>query len=393
MEGMSDPVAPGQGDPIPDAVEQPAPQVAQAPPHPYAAIASQPTPARGLSIVAMSLGGAALVTVLVAMLYFPAVVVLGILLAVTAIVLGSVALVRRGPRGPGIAGLVSGGAAILLTVGMVAMGMGTLGAQAIMGFTALGGAPAGGEEAPGSDGNTESPTDVEWPANLATGGIMFTGGDTAGSMRVIESDPLPNNAFPDISELPTSADGSSPDRIQVYLDYRCPACLTFETANGDTLERAAQAGAVVELQPLTFLDGASVGSYYSSRVSGAMACLAERQPTAAWSAHVALLSPEFQPKEGTAGPDNAALIDRIEGAAGALNGDARSCIAEEQHVIFAQALSNWISTNPVPRAEIADLRVEGTPLVLVNGVAFAGDISAPGAFTEFLEEQRVPLAQ
>lgn len=383
MGGMSDPVVPPQ-----------------APPHPYAAMPSQPNAARGIAIVAMALGLAAIVTVLVAMFYLPVAMILGILLAVTGIVLGGVAVVRRGPRGPGITGLVSGGVAILLAVGMVAMGMGALSAQALLGFATHGGAAASGKlgegAGPGSGGDQApdpgAPTTVEWPANFATGGIMFTG-DEDGVMRVIASDPLPDNSFPDISELPRAADGTAPDRIQVYLDYRCPACLNFELANGGTLERAARAGAVVELQPLTFLDGASAGTYYSSRVSGAMACLAEHQPAAAWGGHVALLSPDFQPAGGTAGPDNAAIIERIEGATGPLDSDARSCIAEEQHVVFAQALSNWISTNPVPRAEIPDLRVEGTPLVLVNGVGFAGDISDPSAFAKFLGQQQVPLAK
>lgn len=369
----------------------------QAPPHPYAyaPAAVQANPARGISIAAMAIGLAAIVTVLVAMFYLPIAIILGILLAVTAIVLGGVALVRRGPRGPGITGLVSGGVAILLTVGMVAMGMGALSAQAIMGFASHGDTAAGGSgsndsgspQAPAPEGSVN----IEWPANLATGGIMFTG--DAGSMRVIASDPLPDNAFPDVSELPKAADGTAPNRIQVYLDYRCPACLNFEQTNGDTLEQAAHAGAIVELQPLTFLDGASAGSYYSSRMSGAMACLAEYQPAVAWDAHVALLSPEFQPAGGITGPDNAAVIKHLEDATGTLNSDARSCIENEQHVVFAQALSNWISSNPVPRAEIPGLRVEGTPLVLVNGVAFAGDISDPSAFTQFLKQQRVPLAE
>lgn len=372
----------------------------QAPLHPYAATPPQPNPARGLAIAAMALGLAAIVTVLVAMFYLPIAAILGILLAVTAIVLGSVALVRRGPRGLGLTGLVSGGVAILLAIGMVALGMGALSAQAIMGFATHGSAGASGqldeEAGPGSGGGqapgTEGAADVKWPANFATGGIMFTG-DEDGDMRVIASEPLPDNSFPDVSELPRAADGTAPDRIQVYLDYRCPACLNFELSNGDALERAAQAGAVVELQPLTFLDGASVGTYYSSRASGAMACLAEHQPAAAWGAHVALLSADVQPAGGTEGPDNAALIKQIEGATGSLNSDARSCIAEEQHVVFAQALSNWISTNPVPRAEIPNLRVEGTPLVLVNGVGYAGDISDPSAFIKFLGQQEVPLAE
>ncbi|MHA3722525.1 DsbA family protein [Leucobacter sp. HY1910] len=352
----------------------------------------KPAAGRGAAITAMALGLAALVTVLVAVFYLPLMLIVGAGLAIAAVVFGGIAIAKRGPRAPGITGLTAGALALALAVSTVAFGAGTLGLHALMGLASQASMGNMGNMGGKTDANTDDPAsaNVEWPANFATGGIMFTGGKD-GEMRVIESEPLPDNSFPDVSELPAGPDGVAPNRIQVYLDYRCPACLTFESANGDTLERAARAGAVVELQPLTFLDSASAGTYYSSRVSGAMACVAEHQPTAAWSAHVALLSPEFQPEGGTEGPDNAAVIDRIEGAAGALNGAARRCITEEQHVIFAQALSNWISTNPVPRSETSDLRVAGTPLVLADGVAFTGDISDPGAFTQFLEQQGVPL--
>ena len=372
----------------------------QPPPHPYAVPRSPIAPGRGIAIAAMALGLAAVFTVLVAVFYLPVVLILGAGLGVAALVLGGIAVARSGPRAPGVTGLVAGSLALLLTVGMVALGVGSLGMQALMGVASHAGASGampgtpGGQGGPGTPGAPGDPqeqsVDVEWPANLATGGIMFTGGEGE-RLRVVETEKLPDNAFPDVSEL-VGDDGSSPDRIQLYLDYRCPACLTFEQTNGETLERAAQAGAVVELQPLTFLDGASAGNYYSSRVSAAMACLAENQPELAWDAHRALLSAEFQPAGGIPGPDNGELISRIEATAGTLNDAARSCIAKEQHVVFAQALSNWISTNPVPRAEIADLRVEGTPLTLVNGVAYAGDISDPAAFSAFLAQQGVPLS-
>lgn len=406
MKVMSDPVLPGPSDPTPEAAShlpyapptqtqlaqmQPAP----APPHPYAVPQAPAASGRGIAITAMALGLTAVFTVLMAVFYLPVVLVLGAGLGVAALVLGGIAVARRGPRAPGVTGLVSGSLALLLTVGMVAMGVSSLGVQALMGVASHSGAVGAQDGRPGDPDVPGAPhenvADVEWPANLATGGIMFTGGE-GDSLRVIETEQLPANSFPDVSEL-VGDDGTSPDRIQLYLDYRCPACLTFEQANGDTLERAAQSGAVVELQPLTFLDGASAGNFYSSRVSGAMACLAENQPEIAWEAHRALLSPEFQPVGGIPGPDNVALVERIEGAAGPLNDEARSCISEEQHVVFAQALSNWISTNPVPRAEIPDLRVEGTPLTLVNGVAYAGDISDPAAFSKFLAQQGVPLKE
>ncbi|MBP1325696.1 protein-disulfide isomerase [Leucobacter exalbidus] len=431
---MSDPAAPGQGDqtpatspyepaPVPDAAA-PAPAVdpAQLPaaestpaasfaPAPAAApVRALPHPSRGIAIAAMAVGLASIVTALVAMLYAPVALILSAGLAIAAIVLGGISIARRAPRAPGITGLVAGLATLALTACVVMFDLGMIGVQAFKEATASSGFGApnetgeghGAPEAPGTPGAPGHPDvpeapeapgasdGVSWPANFASGGIMFTG-DSKSSLRVIESDALPDNSFPNTAALADRADGTSPDRIQLYLDYRCPACLIFEEANGDTLEEAALAGAVVELQPLTFLDQASAGSYYSSRVAGAMACVAEREPDLAWTAHRALLHPDFQPAEGIKGPDNAALVERIEGATGGLQRDTRSCIAHEQHVTFAQALSNWHSTNPVPRAANPELRVTGTPLVVVNGVAYPGSIDDADEFMKFLTQQGVDL--
>lgn len=346
----------------------------------------------------MALGLTAVVTVLVAVLYLPLLLVVAAGCAIAAVVLGGIAIARRGPRAPGITGLAAGALALVVAVSTVAFGAGTVGMHALMGLASqasMGNMADTDLDGNSSDGPAGPPADsagsnIEWPANFATGGVLFTGGKD-GEMRVIESAPLPDNSFPDLAELPAGPNGQAPARIQLYLDYRCPACLTFETTNGDTLERAALAGAIVELQPLTFLDSVSRDGYYSSRAAGTLACLAERQPATAWRGHTALLSTDFQPPAGITGPSNDAIIDRIEGAAGELNEAARSCITSEEHVTFAQALSNWISTNPVPRASDAGLRVEGTPLALVDGVPFTGDISDSDAFIDFLEQQGVAL--
>ncbi len=251
----------------------------------------------------------------------------------------------------------------------------------------------GGSDTTGAASTAEAPggsdeaTAVEWPANLATGGIVFVERD--GAVDLLPSDAPSGNAVP----APVDAAGiGAQHHIRVYLDYRCPFCSLFEEANADTLEEAVlQGGSAVEIHPLTFLDRVSAGSAYSSRAAGAIECVADAQPEATWEAHQALLAQSFQPKEGIAGHDNAALIAELDRATGGLNNDARSCIEQERFVPFAQALNDWSFANPVPGAKEAGLKVTGTPFVLVDGVPYPGDPEDPEAFRAFLTQQGVSL--
>ena len=242
-------------------------------------------------------------------------------------------------------------------------------------------------EAP-DDGSSESGA-VEWPANMVTGGVLFSGDDEGDGIGVIASEAPEDNALPvplDASEI------GAQHHIRVYLDYRCPFCARFEDANAATLERAVQGGgAVLELHPLTFLDRVSQGSYYSSRSAGALACVADAQPEVAWRAHSALIDPDFQPAENGPGHDNAAILDELDRATGGLNGDASSCIEQERFVPFTQALNDWVFANPVPGAVDPELMVTGTPLVLVDGVPYPGDPGNSASFQAFLEQQGVEL--
>ena len=386
----------------PEMPESPAPSSTPAPPpHPYAA--SQPPQGggtarggRGFSIAAMAVGLAALLTTVVAAFYSGPFVVVGIVLALAAIALGIVALVRKQrPLAPGIVGLSSGALTLVvaLVVGAFALGSALMPAAQM----AAGSGPSAesGESGGTDDGSAEpSPADpaeaVRWPANMATGGIAFVG--SADRITTVRSEPLPDSAQPVPAELADLGDGTAANRIQIYVDYRCPYCARFEEANVDTIEDVLEDGAtVVELHPLTFLDRASEGSYYSSRVAGTMACVADAQPDAAWDAHTALMDTDFQPAEGIAGPDNAAIISELEDATDGLNDAARSCIETEQFVPFALALNNWVFANPVPHAEDAKLMVTGTPLAVVNGVPFTGDPADGAAFRTFLQAQGVEL--
>ncbi|QIM17115.1 hypothetical protein G7067_12985 [Leucobacter insecticola] len=113
----------------------------------------------------------------------------------------------------------------------------------------------------------------------------------------------------------------------------------------------------------------------------------DTQPEYAWDAHKTLLDPDFQPEEGTGAYTNEELIAALPG----LNDATRSCITEERYQPFALELTKWVFANPVPFAKDPKLAVEGTPMAVVNGVPYAGDLADGAAFRAFLKAQGIAL--
>ena len=94
------------------------------PPNPYATGTAQPATGKGLAITAMALGLLALFSSIVAGLYFSVFVVLAAFVALVAVIMGIVALVKRSnPKGAAITGLISGALAIVvsLVIGIVSV--------------------------------------------------------------------------------------------------------------------------------------------------------------------------------------------------------------------------------------------------------------------------------
>lgn len=359
-------------------------QPAAPPPHPFAE-RSTPGPQDGggrggaRSTAAMALGLAGLVTVIVSAFYLPLGAVLGAMLGVAGAVLGVIGLVSRRRRGAAITGLAAGALAVL-----AALVLGVISTTMLVGSLAdpvrSGGAPGSGAS---SGGGAQRAAETLWPENMATGGIVF---DRDG---VVRSD-APESGAPEPPASPESPGaGSEAHAVRVYVDYRCPYCSEFETANGDALQQLAESGrATVEIIPLAFLDRVSPDNY-SSRASGAMACVVDAQPEAAWQVHRHLFDPAVQPSETTNGLDDDALIDAVDEAAGGANERVRSCISSQQFVPFAQALNGWVFDNPVPGAQDPQLRVTSTPFALVDGVPYTGAADDAQAFSAFLAEQGV----
>lgn len=324
----------------------------------------------------MAVGLLAALTAVVSAFYFLIFVWGSAVLGAIAVVLGALALTRRSSqRTAALTGLIAGALAVVLSL-----------AVGLFALTALSsdGAPA---EADGSGGprdaqewGSDQETLLEWPANMATGGILFVEG-----MEPARSTPLSTRDT--IAPHPVSRE-TGPADIRLYVDYRCPYCMQFEQVNGAVLEGLVRSGAAtLEVIPLTFLDRASQGTAYSSRAAGAMACIVDGQPAAAWTAHTALLSPEVQPDEGSPGLSDTELITVLGAATGGLDAAVEECIENRRFVQFASAFGAWAGSNPVPDALDPTQQVEGTPFIVVNGVPYTGHPADADTFLAFIEGQ------
>lgn len=216
------------------------------------------------------------------------------------------------------------------------------------------------------------------PANMASDGILLTGTDD-GEIEAVQTGGVPADGTP-IATDPDAYD--VPARIVVYVDYGCPFCNQFETANGPQIEQLVAAQlATLELHPISILDRAFAGSEYPTRAANAMACVAAEEPNAFLDANAALFA--AQPAEGTEGLSD----DDIRGVldtAGALNDEVSACIGDKRYVGWVEAATIRATDNP----DLANPSTGGfgTPTILVNGVRYAGALDDPQAFADFVAQ-------
>ena len=106
----------------------------------------------------------------------------------------------------------------------------------------------------------------------------------------------------------------APVTVVAYEDFQCPACKSFEDANGGQLATWVADGSVrVEYHPIAFLDRASTDDY-STRALNAAATVLDLAPDGFRQFHDALFAE--QPAEGGPGLTDARLLE-LAVAAGA----------------------------------------------------------------------------
>jgi protein-disulfide isomerase len=156
-------------------------------------------------------------------------------------------------------------------------------------------------------------------------------------------------------------DPDAPLTIAVYEDLQCPICGNLEAAVGDRLNEAIDAGEVkVEYRMVSFLDAQSENEYSSRALNALLATLDTAGVDAFKTLHDQLYAD--QPAEGTAGPEDDALVDDAV-AAGADEADVRELIESKAYEQWIKNATDAMSQNDV----------NGTPTVFVDGDRMDGD--------------------
>jgi len=336
------------------------------PPQPYGQPYGLAQPARrnGMAISALVVSIVAFVLAAI-----PFVSVLGVVAAIVAFILGFIGLRRTaaaGGRGMAIAGVA---------VGFAALVIGALVTVAI--YTNL-------------DTIAEGLNDA---ASAAA--------DDTGNQLPDKADPVPA-PLPDVTDGPQGStgsgaipvgpagvagtvDGAAPDAVvvSVYADYMCPYCGQFEQINGPILDRLRGGGTiVVEYHPVSILDGASLGTAYSTRAAAAVALVADQAPEAFVTFNTALFA--TQPAENTAGLTDAEIATLARGAG--VPEAVASTIESGAYLAGPESFVNWVGAATDRAAQ--DLERLATPTVLIDGKPLGVDWAAPGALAQAIADAR-----
>jgi len=216
------------------------------------------------------------------------------------------------------------------------------------------------------------------PLNMLSDGIKITTGMKAVSTPALAADakPVANAVDPESGVID----------IQLYVDYFCPFCQTFEQTNNDQIASWIDRGAAtVEFHPIAILDANSQGTQYSTRATNAAACVANYSPNSYWDVNKALFAK--QPKERTQGLTDDQLVDIVKSAGVTKESSIASCIHDRSFEDWVKSSRLRALDGPIPNAKIDDAaknKVVGTPMVLVNGLVYGGALDDADAFSQFV---------
>lgn len=158
------------------------------------------------------------------------------------------------------------------------------------------------------------------------------------------------------------ARGSGAVTVDIYEDFMCPICNSFEQAAGDTLTQLVDANKItVNYHPIAILDRYSNGTEYSTRSAGAAAAAAEGGKF--YEFHTVLFA--NQPEEDSNGLDNAKLIE-LGKQVGLTDQSFADAVNNKTYTAWATDVTNTAS----------ERGVTGTPTVKVEGKALSNPTAA-----------------
>ena len=216
------------------------------------------------------------------------------------------------------------------------------------------------------------------PLNMRSDGIII-GKD----LKAVRTPAIPANGKP----VATVRDKkSSVVSIRIYLDYFCPVCNAFETANRAQLTSWLKKGAAtLEIHPISLLDRSSLGTQYSTRAANAAACVANYAPDDYWA-----FTQEMyvrQPTENTVGLSDSQILAVMSAAKVHDVSQIKPCVTKQKFKTWVDAATTRAENGPLPDSTAKS--VLGTPTIIVDGVEYpitSSDVNSASAFAAFVEQ-------
>jgi protein-disulfide isomerase len=172
---------------------------------------------------------------------------------------------------------------------------------------------------------------------------------------------------------PANADGTvisvgstdAPVTVDLYEDFQCPNCKTFEDESGNTLAQLVADGTVqARYHGMAFLDTSANDDYSTRALNAAAVVVATAGPDAFQTFHDLLFA--NQPAEGGSGLTDDQLV-AYANRAGASGGSVEQDIRDLRY-------GDWVATATDQASKDG---VTGTPTVFVDGTKLA-DLSPDG---------------
>lgn len=177
-----------------------------------------------------------------------------------------------------------------------------------------------------------------------------------------------------------SATAAPPVEIRVYVDYLSTGAREWQLANAQQLSSwVADEAVTLSYYPVAMLTAKSNGTKYSLRAASAAACVATHSPDSFFAFNNDLLV--RQPEVDTDGYTDTQLADMALAAGADSTKVVRECIESGSYAAWAKAATER-AVAAIPETD--GLSLTGTPMVLVNGRQYIGEMTDPAEFSQFV---------
>jgi protein-disulfide isomerase len=162
--------------------------------------------------------------------------------------------------------------------------------------------------------------------------------------------------------------GTGPVRVDVYVDYQCPPCSSYEEATADVLAGYVSSNRVtLAIHPVAFIDHRSKNKY-ATRAAAAAACAHDEGKLLEFHSHLL----RNQPAEDTEGPTDNEFVTAGESLG--LGSGFATCVTGQKKLTWVRqatsaAQGNGVSS--VPAAFVNDQGIDTTESALVTAVTSA----------------------